>query len=128
MKKWTVPVFFLLLYTLPYAFLAMYGDHALGTAALYAPMAAAFSALCFLSIRRGQGGVVVLGNLLSFLSSRAFLLRWQEEGWETCFRPFSPMGFLTAVSAIALGAQLLWMFFDRRKRAAFSEGPAPKSR
>lgn len=119
MKKWTVPVFFLLLYTLPYTFLAMYGDHALGTVALYAPMAVGFSVLCLLSIRREQGWVVVLGNLLSFLSSRAFLLRYQGEGWETYFKPFSPMGFLTAVSAIALGVQLLWMLFDRRKRAAF---------
>ena len=120
MKKWTVPVFLLLLYTLPYAFLAMYGDHALGTMALYAPMAVGFSVLCYLSIRRGQGWIMILGNLLSFLSSREFLLRYQGAGWGTYFKPFSPMGFLVVLSAAALAAQLLWMFFDRKKRAAFS--------
>ena len=65
--------------------------------------------------------MALLGNLVSFLSSRAFLLAIQGERWETYFKPFTPMGFLLAVSLLALGAQVVWIFFDRKKCAAFSK-------
>jgi hypothetical protein len=120
-KKWTLPVFLLLLYSLPYAFLAMYGDHALGTMLLYAPLAIALSLLCLTAIRKDLPWVVVPGNLGSFLSSRAFLLRYQGEGWDVYFKPFSPAGFLLLISAIALGAQLVWLFSEQKKKAAFSK-------
>ena len=61
------------------------------------------------------------GNLGSFLSSRAFLLRYQGEGWDVYFKPFSPAGFLLLISAIALGAQLVWLFSEQKKKAAFSK-------
>lgn len=121
MKKWTIPVFILLFYAFPYTFLAMYGDHAFDTMAFYAPLAIGLSVLCYLCIRRRQGWLMLLGNLLSFLSSREFLLRYQGEGWDSYFKPFSSMGFLTMVSLIALAAQLLWLFSDRKQREAFKE-------
>ena len=121
MKRWTVPAFLLLFYAFPFVFLAMYGDYALGTMAFYLPLTVAWSVLCFYSVRRGQPWVALLGNLVSFLSSRAFLLAIQGERWETYFKPFTPMGFLLAVSLLALGAQVVWIFFDRKKCAAFSK-------
>jgi len=119
-KKWTVPVFLLLIYAFPFTFLAMYGDHAFGTVSFYFPLCVGLSVLCYLSIRRGQGWLMLLGNLVSFLSSREFLLRYQGEGWDVFFQPFTPMGFLTTVSVIALAAQVVWLCFDRKKQAAFA--------
>lgn len=120
MKRWTVPAFLLLFYAFPYAFLAMYGDYAFGTVVLYAPLAVVLSVLCYLCVRRDQSWLALLGNLATFLSSRLFLAQIHGERWEAFFKPFSPMGFLTAVSLLALAAQGVWIFFDRKKRAAFS--------
>lgn len=126
MKGWTVPVFLLLFYAFPYTFLAMYGDYAFGTVALYLPLAAALSVLCLLALRRGQPWLAAAGNLITFLSSRAFLTRIHGEGWESCFKPFTPLAFLTTVSLLALAVQAVWILFDRKKRAAFEQAPRPR--
>lgn len=105
MKKFPYRTFLILVCAVPYVFLGMYGDAALHTMALYLPMLAGLSLLCFLSVRARSVQLLLAGNALSFASSCVFAVLCGLECWPWYFKPFSPVGFLTAVSAAALAIQ-----------------------
>ena len=105
MKKFPYRTFVLLVCAVPYVFLGMYGDAALHTMALYLPMLAGLFLLCFLSVRARSVQLLLAGNALSFASSCVFAVLCGLECWPWYFKPFSPVGFLTAVSAAALAIQ-----------------------
>ncbi len=91
-----------LICAVPYAFLGMYGDVALRTMALYLPMLVGLPFLCFLSVRTRSVLLLLGGNALNFASSCVFTACCGLPCWPWYFKPFSPMGFLAAVSAAAL--------------------------
>lgn len=105
MKRSPCKVLALLICTVPYAFLGMYGDAAFHTMVLYLPTLAGFSLLCFLSVRVRSLRLLLAGNALSLASSCIFAACCGLECWPWYFKPFSPAGFLTAVSAAALVIQ-----------------------
>ena len=66
---WLIRVLLLITYCVPYAFLAINGDAASGTTLFYGVMVAAFSLLCWGAIKTNNMMIVLIGNVISFLSS-----------------------------------------------------------
>ena len=97
----------LLGYAIPYAFLGMYGDAAFHTMALYLPMLTGLTLLCFIAIKTRNVAALLAGNALSFISSHSFTAYCSLENWSWYFKPFTPFGFLKAVSILALSLQVI---------------------
>lgn len=85
----------------------------------YLPLLVWAAALCWLTVRTRDIPALPVGNLVSFLSSYWFTVHCRLENWGWIFKPFSPLGFLKAVSALVLLAQgiLLWVFVVRKERS-----------
>lgn len=112
-KPRNVPV--LLVSSIPWAFLAMYGDKTLHTSSFYALLLLAALVLGLLSRRFGCIPFAAAGNLLSCLISLLCahcLTDW--ESWH--FKPFGITGLVIALSLFPFMLQfLIWNF--RKDRA-----------
>ena len=67
--KWISRVLLLLLYSVPYAFLAIYGDAQWGSLWLYLPMIVGFTVLAIIAHVTKNEVIVLVGNVLSVISS-----------------------------------------------------------
>lgn len=110
MKKWLL----LIGYCVPYAFLAMYADAALGTMAGYAGMIAGLALMTWVVIRMRGMAVCIVGNIISFLASLAVSGFVEMERWRWYFKPFGPEMLLCALSVVMFVVQLV--FVRRKKR------------
>ncbi len=115
MKKRAAAILMLLGYSVPYAFLAMYGDAQLRTMWLYLPLLAGMTLLCLAAVRYRRPAALLIGNAWSFLSSCLLMAQLETEQWMWYFKPFSALGFMVTVSLIALSAQLLAYFLGVRR-------------
>ena len=118
-KKWAVRLGILLVSACPYVFWGMYADAADRSMKGYLPLLVWAAALYWLTVRTRDIPALPVGNLVSFLSSYWFTAHCRLENWGWIFKPFSPPGFLKAVSALVLLAQgiLLWVFVVRKERS-----------
>lgn len=97
-KTWTIRLWLLAAYCVPYVFIAVSGDEAFRTAWFYGIPAAGFILLCWLSLRTKNIAVIFLGNILSFASSYglAKLCGLEERG--EYFKPFTSHSWIAAIS------------------------------
>lgn len=109
MKK-IMTLFLLLCYSIPFVFLAMNEDAAVGTPYFYFVMIIAFGFLCFGSIKLKKLWVVVSGNILSFASSCVFAWIFQTEKWEWYFKPFLPNQLIIFEMVIVFVIQIIIAF------------------
>lgn len=110
MKSWAVRILLLLGYCVPYAFLSMNGDTAYDTMLLYGVMIICFALLCWLSVKTQNSVIIIVGNILSCLSSYLFILQYQMEKWEWYFKPFSANSLLILLSIMALLLQAAFAY------------------
>ncbi len=115
MKKCVTKAILILGYCIPFVFLAMNEDANTGTLWFYFIMIAGFAALCTVSIRTKNFWIVVIGNILSFLSSCAFALIFQTEKWEYYFKPFLPNQLIIFETVIIFLIQIAFVMFYARK-------------
>ena len=97
-KSWTVRLWLLAAYCVPYVFIAVSGDAAFRTAWFYGIPVAAFVLLCWLSLRTKNIGVIFLGNILSFASSYGFVKLYGLEEAAGYFKPFTSHSLIVAIS------------------------------
>lgn len=117
MKKWLPRILLLVGYCVPYAFLAMNGDAAQDTVLYYAVWLAVFTLLCRCAVRTHNRILILIGNVLSALTSSFFLLSRATEKWQWYFKPFSALGLFLCLTILALGVQLAYAYLPRWNRA-----------
>ena len=115
MKKNITKALLLLGYCLPFVFLAMNEDATTGTLWFYLIMIVGFGALCFGSIKTKNSLIVVVGNILSFVSSCIFAWIFQTEKWEYYFKPFLPNQLIIFETIIVFLIQIIFVVYYSRK-------------
>lgn len=106
-KTWLVRVLLLSAYCVPYTFLAINGDATSGTMLFYGVMVAAFSLLCCASIKTNNIMIVIIGNIISFLSSYIAALSGNLEAKSGYFKPFTAQSLLITISAVVTVIQVI---------------------
>lgn len=107
MKKIFIKILLLLGYCIPFVFLAMNEDATVGTLWFYLVMIIGFCGLCYFSAKTKNSWIVIVGNILSFLSSCIFAWNFQTEKWEYYFKPFLPNQLIIFETVIAVVIQLI---------------------
>ena len=115
MQKNITKALLLLGYCLPFVFLAMNEDATAGTLWFYLIMIVGFGALCFGSIKTKNLLIVVVGNILSFVSSCIFAWLFQTEKWEYYFKPFLPNQLIILETIIVFFIQFIFVVYYSRK-------------
>lgn len=116
MNRKLIKILMLLAYSLPYAYLAMYGDFNSSTLIFYLFMIVCFATLLNIAIKTKNIIVLILGNILSFISSYIFVLQNQTDQWTGYFKPFTPSGLLTSITVVAFLIQVLFIFNSKKRR------------
>ena len=109
MNKQLIRVLMLLAYSIPYGYLAMKGDAISGTMIFYGFMIAGFGILCGTAIRTNNTAILIIGNILSFISSELLTLRNLPEKWSWYFKPFTPTGLLVLITIVSFIIQILFI-------------------
>lgn len=107
MKKLITRISLISGYCIPFVFLAMNEDAVTGTLWFYLVMILGFGALCYSCVKTKNTIIVVLGNLLSFVSSCIFAWFFQTEKWEYYFKPFLPNQLIVFETVIAFAIQII---------------------
>ena len=107
MKKNIVKIILLLFYCIPFVFLAMNEDATVGTLWFYLIMIIGFVILSYASAKTKNSWIVVVGNILSFISSCVFAWNFQTEKWEYYFKPFLPNKLIIFETVIASLIQIM---------------------
>ena len=115
MKKYINQVLILFGYCVPYAFFAIYGDAQLHTMIFYGFMLLAIFLLLHLSLKLKNKRLVVVGNVLSFLSSYACTSIFFTDNMGWYFKPFTSNSFLILISILILMIQLVFIFPSKQK-------------
>lgn len=115
MKRTITKALLLLGYCLPFVFFAMNEDATTGTLWFYLIMIAGFGTLCFVSIKTKNYLIVVVGNILSFVSSCIFAWFFQTEKWEYYFKPFLPNQLIIFETIIVFLIQIIFDVYYSRK-------------
>lgn len=116
MNKKILKSLLLLGYLIPFVFLAMNEDATSGSLWFYLIMLLGFSVLCFASIKTENLWIVVVGNILSFVSSCIFAWLFQTEKWEYYFKPFLPNQLIIFETMFAFFVQIAFVVHHRRKK------------
>lgn len=115
MNKKLTRALMLLVYSVPYGYLAMKGDVDFGTIIFYGPMIISFGILCGIAVRTKNTIVLIIGNILSFISSYLFTSRNLPREWSWYFKPFTPVGLLSLVTIVFFIIQVLIIFSFNKK-------------
>ena len=110
MKNRTIRVILILLYCIPYVFLAMNEDALRGTLWFYLVMILSFSVLSYFCAKIKSPHIVAVGNILSFVSSCLFAWFFKTEKWEWYFKPFLPNQLIIFESLIILIIHIVILF------------------
>ena len=107
MKKnsFLLKILLLVAYCVPYSFLAVNGDGTSGTMLFYGVMIAVFVVLCTLSIKTRNAWIVIVGSILSGVSSYLTASLSGLEPMGHYFKPFTSHSLITTVSVIAFVVQ-----------------------
>lgn len=117
MNKKLIKFLMLMAYCIPYGYLAMNGDATSGTMIFYGFMIAGFGILCGTAIRTNNTIILIIGNILSFISSYFFILRkLQSEVWSWYFKPFTPMGLLVLITIVSFIIQIASINYSKDKK------------
>ncbi len=117
MKKTITKALLILGYCMPFVFLAMNEDATTGTLWFYLIMIIGFSVLCFGCIKTKNSLIVVVGNILSFVSSCVFAWLFQTEKWEYYFKPFLPNQLIIFETILAFLIQIIFVIHYARKES-----------
>ena len=116
MKRSIIRVLLILGYCIPFVFLAMNEDASTGTLWFYLIMILGFSSLCYGGIKTNNYIVVIIGNIVSFISSCIFALNFYTDKWEYYFKPFLPNQLIIFETVIAFLIQIIFVIYYVRKK------------
>ena len=108
-------IILLFLYCTPFVFLAMNEDATVGSLWFYLVMIIGFGILCYASLLAKSSWIVVVGNILSFISSCIFAWNFQTPKWEYYFKPFLPNTLIVFETVIAFLIQIAFVIQYARK-------------
>ena len=114
-KTWLIRILLLSAYCVPYTFLAINGDATSGTMLFYGVMVAAFSLLCWGSVKTNNMMIVVIGNIISFLSSYIAVLSGDLEAMAWYFKPFIAQSLLITISVVVTVIQVITVVVYKAK-------------
>lgn len=115
MDKKLMRILILLAYSIPYGYLAMNGDATSGTMIFYGLMIMGFSLLYKVIVKTREISLLIIGNILSFITSYFFTLRnLSSKEWSSYFKPFTPLGLLVLISIISFIIQILLAYQSRK--------------
>ena len=117
MNKKLIKLLMLMAYCIPYGYLAMKGDASSGTIIFYGFMIIGFGILCRIAIRTHNTLILVIGNILSFISSYLFTLRKLPEEWNWYFKPFTPIGLLILITIVSFIIQIVSINIVKARKA-----------
>ena len=109
-------IMLLLIYCTPFVFLAMNEDATVGTLWFYLIMILGFGALCYGSIKSKNLWIVVVGNILNYISSSIFTWNFQTEKWGWYFKPFTPYQFVLFEMIFVFVVQIVIVIYSVRKQ------------
>ncbi len=115
MKKNILKIILILGYFVPFVFLAMNEDAASGTLWFYLVMVFGFGMLCFGCTKTKSIWIVIVGNILSFLSSGLFTQLHQTEKWGYYFTPFSPKQLIILETVVVFVVQIVFFIHNSKK-------------
>ncbi len=116
MKNVIVKICLILGYCVPFVFLAMNEDATTGTLWFYLIMIIGFGSLCFGCIKIKSPLIVVIGNILSFISTCIFAWVFKTEKWEYYFKPFLPNQLIVFESTFTFLIQIIFVIHYKIKR------------
>lgn len=105
MKGNFLKIFLLLVYCVPFVFLAMNEDAVFGTCWFYLVMIVVFGVLAYLCVKTKNVLMLYVGNGLSFVSSCFFAWNFQTPKWEYYFKPFLPNQLIIFETIVAIVLQ-----------------------
>jgi len=111
-----IKVYILLAYCVPYGYLAMKGDAIFETMIFYGLMIVSFGILCGIVIKTNNTIMLIIGNVLSFISSYLFTLKNLSEEWNWYFKPFASTSLLLLITIIFFIIQILIIFRFNKSR------------
>lgn len=110
MKNWIIRMLLLIGYCIPYAFFAINGDISSGTMLFYGIMIISLTLLSYIATKTKNVVILIIGNILSYLSSYLFMLQNQTEEWGWYFKPLTANTLLLTISIIALLLQCVFAY------------------
>jgi len=113
MKRKVIGAGMLLMYCVPWAYFALWGDATHGTMLLYALMIVMHAALCFVSLRTRRAWIAAVGSSLSGAVSLMCVKYSPLVEMSYYFKPFTAVHLTAAVSLMLFvaeaGAMGLWL-------------------
>ena len=114
MKLNKYAILLLAVYCIPFVFLSMYDDHKNYSMIVYGLMIIAIWYFAFLAKRKSSFIVLLIGNILSFLSSYFWVLRVDKIGeWGGYFKPLSSVQALVFFTILIVLLQIAVYLFTR---------------
>ncbi|MEK3934477.1 hypothetical protein MKY41_04085 [Sporosarcina sp. FSL W7-1349] len=118
MKNYGWSILFLILYSFPYGYLAMYVDFAYWSMFGYVPLLVVPAVLAYKNKQRFSIVVWMVGNVFSYLISRYLTLQMTGIGnWDGYFKPFYPVQLLLVISVLNLILQSIALYVRKRKKS-----------
>lgn len=100
----------LVVYSMPYIFLATVIDFYRGSILGYILALAILTGCCNQALKFHSMFLVVIGNIVSFLSSYYFMMQNHSERWGAFFKPWTQGGSTIFWTAIVIGVQLMTIY------------------
>ena len=117
MNKKLIKFLMLMAYCIPYGYLAINGDATSGTMIFYGFMIIGFGILCRTAIITHNIIILIIGNILSFVSSYFLILRkLPSEEWRWYFKPFTSVGLLVLITIIFFIIQIASINYSKDKK------------
>lgn len=114
MKRNKFSIILLAVYCIPFVFLSMYFDYQNRSIIIYGLMVITVWYFAFLAKRKSSLLVLLIANMLSFLSSYVWVLRGDRIGeWEGYFKPFTSVKALIFFSILIVLLQAVVYLFTR---------------
>ena len=76
----------------------------------------AFGALCYGSVKTKSHWIVVVGNILSLVSTCVFTMLFQTEKWGWYFKPFTPYQAIVFETVFAFVIQIIVVICSLRNQ------------
>ena len=108
-------IWILFFYCIPYFFISMNEDATYGTMWFYIITIISNSILCFICVKHKICYIMVLGNIMSFISSYIFILFFKNEKWIWYFKPYTPFSLLVFLSLISVIVQIIFYIIKTKK-------------
>ena len=118
MRKTIIRALILLIYCIPFVFLAMNEDALYGSLWFYLIGIIAFGVLGYGCVKIKELWIVIFGNILSFTSSCLFAYNFQTPKWEYYFKPFLPNQLIMFETIVVLIIQMLFVinYINKKKK------------